>query len=543
MEEEMYIQSPLKLLIADDEYFIRQRIKKIIPYEKLGLILTAQAQDGEELLREMSRTPADIILLDIHMPHMNGLEAAAVLSREFPDTKMIILSGYGEFEYAKQAIKYNVFDYLLKPIEEQTLEETLARCVRTVRTERRQKESYVDMETRTVRHRLEQIRDGHIRFSDLLDQFPSCRPFHSVVFAGVYTRTDPARQQTNPVREISSCLDTCCSRYGQEDSGKPLSFFHCTQEDTNTYLLWLVLSPRQAEMFLSEGADRLRKYMTDLFLASDSRMFAVIGDPIPLDTGMKTESEEIIKYLLKRYSFKGNYFFTKKELKTIETSVHGAMPKDALPSLYGLRQNVTALLNTDSPERLYDLLYEKIQSVCLAHKEQMLDTLVSEYLLTLHLYLEHTSSEEAFPPALSVDLIEDEWECEQLARSLCSLAESYTGVRKTVPSDISYANKIIELIDTNYADPNLNVAMIASRLGLNASYVGTLFKNVQNQSILQQIASTRMAHAKELLQDGTYKVSQIASLVGFTDVYYFSKCFKKTFGVSPKDYMDKLGSI
>ena len=113
----------LKLLIADDEYFIRQRIKKIIPWEKLNLTFAGEAENGQQVIDHLEKEPVDLLLLDIKMPQMNGIETARYIKEHFPSVHMLILSGYNDFEYARTAIRYGVKEYLLKPVaaEEQIL--------------------------------------------------------------------------------------------------------------------------------------------------------------------------------------------------------------------------------------------------------------------------------------------------------------------------------------------------------------------------------------------------------------------------------------
>ena len=124
----------LNVVIADDEYFIRKRLIKLIPWEELNLSLAGEAEDGLQVLELIENNRIDIILLDIEMPQMTGLDAARRLSTLSPHTKIIILSGFNEFTYAQDAIKCGDTDYLLKPVEAVTLIDTLSRCIASVNT-------------------------------------------------------------------------------------------------------------------------------------------------------------------------------------------------------------------------------------------------------------------------------------------------------------------------------------------------------------------------------------------------------------------------
>ena len=120
----------MKVLLVDDEQIIRRGIRTFIPWEELGCSLAGEASDGFEALSLMEEIGADIVITDIRMPGMDGLKLAGELERSYPKCRVIILTGYGDFEYARQAIKYNVADYLLKPVGEEELTEVLKKTVR-----------------------------------------------------------------------------------------------------------------------------------------------------------------------------------------------------------------------------------------------------------------------------------------------------------------------------------------------------------------------------------------------------------------------------
>ena len=108
---------------------------------------------------------------------------------------------------------------------------------------------------------------------------------------------------------------------------------------------------------------------------------------------------------------------------------------------------------------------------------------------------------------------------------------------ETIPSDLSLSKKIIAYIDEHYQDPELTVTQLANLFQLNPSYMGSVFKKVNNESLLQYITVIRMEASKKLLESNQYKISDIAELVGYSDAFYYSKRFKKMFGYSPKDYL------
>ena len=116
----------LKIFLAEDEVIVRETIKRMIPWEELGFELVGEAADGEMALPLLIRQKPDLLITDIKMPFMDGLTLAKLAKKELPELKIVILSGYDDFNYAKQAINIGVEDYLLKPITKNALIERLS---------------------------------------------------------------------------------------------------------------------------------------------------------------------------------------------------------------------------------------------------------------------------------------------------------------------------------------------------------------------------------------------------------------------------------
>ena len=106
----------LKVFLVEDERIMREGLRDSIPWEKYGYVFVGEASDGEMALPLIRKTRPDVLITDIKMPFMDGLALSQIVTSEFPGTKIIIISGYASFEYAQNALKYGVNDYLLKPI-------------------------------------------------------------------------------------------------------------------------------------------------------------------------------------------------------------------------------------------------------------------------------------------------------------------------------------------------------------------------------------------------------------------------------------------
>lgn len=130
----------LKLMIVDDEPFVRNALRTGVVWEKYGYEVVATCQDGQEALDMMPSMQPDIILTDVRMPFMNGMELAEKMHERYPEIIVIMISGYEEFEYAKAAVNYGAFAYLLKPLDIEELLKTLERAEKQIRDRKRLKE-------------------------------------------------------------------------------------------------------------------------------------------------------------------------------------------------------------------------------------------------------------------------------------------------------------------------------------------------------------------------------------------------------------------
>lgn len=129
-----------RLLVADDEKKLLSGLCDFYPWKELGFQIVARAENGQKALEYLTRNPVDVVLTDISMPVMSGMELAEILYREYPKIKVVFLSGYAEFRYAQQALKFGVQDYILKPVKTDVLRKTFTELKQKMDRERRSDE-------------------------------------------------------------------------------------------------------------------------------------------------------------------------------------------------------------------------------------------------------------------------------------------------------------------------------------------------------------------------------------------------------------------
>ena len=272
------IAMSLKLLIADDEYFIRQRIKKIIPWEKLNLIFAGEAENGQQVIDHLEKEPVDLLLLDIKMPHMNGIETARYIKEHFPSVHILILSGYNDFEYARTAIRYGVKEYLLKPVAAEELERALSECIQAIHSEEQTRHTLKHYEHFHLCSMLANIRDGVLSYSDLCVQHPEFKNLAYSIYCSVYVSEhthDAVLQLVDRLRR----QDFLCEYM---------------QESEYIYMLQIFLSDKEKLLHIGSC-------FTDFIAQQNEYTFLYIENIFPVTTDWKPYYTRCLHLLTERY--------------------------------------------------------------------------------------------------------------------------------------------------------------------------------------------------------------------------------------------------
>lgn len=494
----------LNIIIADDEYFIRQRIIKIMPWEELDIHFAGEAENGLEVISLLKKYPVDIILLDIKMPHMNGIEVAEYVYDHYPLTKIIILSGYNDFEYARSAMRFGVIDYILKPVDVTTLTAIIKDCsekLYLLKKQHKQIQKYYHYEKCTC---LSNVLNGCLKLNDLYLKYPEIKDYDYTLYLGAFIYEENEDTITELINTIRfAALD--CEYFKELDYTYTIQFFFHNKEEK----------------------EYLKDLLTDFISQKTSYMFFVLGEMILLDTPWLPSFKKV------SYTLKQRYFSSASRLVMTEDPVHENISTD----LSKLRQNVIYYLNSKDKKGIESYINQLFLAIEEKHNIEYLYLIVTEFFITYNIhYHDLVKFDHSMTEFVSM-MIDEEYQLNNLKSTILSYSELYMNENETIPSDISLSKKIIAYIDKHYKNPELSVAKLADVFQLNPSYMGSVFKKVNNESLLQYITSVRMEASKKLLDSNRYKVSDIAELVGYTDAFYYSKRFKKMYGYSPKDYL------
>lgn len=152
----------MKAFLVDDEFLQRKLVKKSVDWQSIGIELCGEAEDGEEALEKIFMLKPDILIMDINIPYVNGIEVSKRVKKVFPETQVIILTAYGEFEYAKEALAFGALSFVLKPLNPKELTSELMKCKEKIQRIQQQK-----LSVKKCRKQLPRIRKKKFYWSRL----------------------------------------------------------------------------------------------------------------------------------------------------------------------------------------------------------------------------------------------------------------------------------------------------------------------------------------------------------------------------------------
>ncbi len=507
-----------QVLIADDESIIREGIKQLLDWGSLGYTVTGEAAGGEQALQKLLAKSPEVALMDINMPGLTGLEVIRRARESGYEGVFIILSGYSDFKYAQEAMRYGVQYYLTKPIDEDELSDIL-RCIRE-QLDREQDSAD------TAKHYQQKARDAILR-EILLGKMPVSDRSFSELHADMYQVVISQPYENTPPK-TSSVQFADLLRLANQDN----IFFDKVIVEYN-------------DVFLLKGSYAVEKFNI-LLQQYDQDRAPQKGSPLDsffLAYGKCVHTEEEIPQSYRQaHELLNRRFFCDQAQHTIGY--------DALPDL----QDQAAIINGELLEEYSSALLKLIQSFnrnmlaeALSALQQRLynasDSIDDIKLFLAGLYLNirenmiHLYSKFSTAFGGNTDAIKFINSRYYLYEIILFLSEQFEAMMSAIgnSSRDSVLDDILHYINHNYAG-NITLENIAPLFGYNSSYLGRIFSKKVGENFNSYVDHIRIEHSKELLLQDDDKVYSIAEKVGYRNPDYFHIKFKKYVGMSPAEY-------
>ena len=540
----------LKIFLAEDEVIVRETIKRMIPWEDLGFELVGEAADGEMALPLLLRQKPDLLITDIKMPFMDGLTLAKVAKKEIPGLKVVILSGYDDFNYAKQAINIGVEDYLLKPITKNALIERLTEIRSRYEHEKTQKEYYEKF------HREMQAYEKN-----------SSRDFFEALVSGsmdmmeIYRRSeklglDIVAEAYNVLIFTMNCEEDFSGQregYSEWEAESLELLEEFFSENTSAMLFrcnifsYGVLIKGQKETIEENTRSCVSEIQRILDRKEQKRQwFVAAGEPVERLSQIQKSYYSASRAFSQRYLYDENILYY-DEMETME---HPGGQAEIEDNAYLQKVDVNALNPAILQKFLSNGLQEEaenfVKDYFYAIGQEPMESLVFRNYVILNVRFSVIS----FIKGLGCDTNEME---------SADTEEVLTESGKSMESAIAYAENVIsraitlrdqnsgnknrsilktavDFIDSHYMEEDISLNTVANVANVSANHFSALFSQNMGQTFIEYLTSLRMNKAKELLRCTGMRSSEIAGEIGYKDAHYFSYLFKKTQGMTPSDY-------
>lgn len=530
-----------KVFLVEDEIVVREGIKNNIHWEEEGFIITGDESDGELAYPMILREQPDILITDIKMPFMDGLELSKLLKKEMPQLKIIIISGYSDFGYAQQAIDIGITEYLLKPITPNKLMAAVKNAAVVIEKERKDKQILEQYQRLVYQKQVEKRKDffsalvgGKMSLSQIIEQEAElginmvASAFCIILFQ--FKIQEYMYEYSNENVQCEARIEEALRKYPEikvfERGMDGLAFILLGEDEEQIEALtqklcMLLISICNGRVHYFGGIGRVVHRIRDLQLSylDANRAFSL------------------------RYFEQEDQFLSYRDVGNIKDQI-------------GNQINVSEL-NLEKLDRI--LLEEFLKRGAIQDVEEFVDRYfngldskaMNSSLFRQYIMMDGYSAIMKFlkdmkcPKDKIDNSLKNMMDITEQLTSLEDCCKFYKYILKEAidlrnkSSQKKYSgliDKAKEYIHNNFAMSDLTLNKVASKVNISPNYFSSLFNQETGMTFIEYLTDIRMAKAKEYLRCSSKKITEIGYLVGYLDSHYFSYIFKKTQNFTPSEY-------
>ena len=521
----------LKLVLVDDEAILLQGLLNTYDWKKMGFEVVGTASSGQQAIDLIQEVQPHVVLTDIRMKQVTGLMVMEETQKAGINCLFIVLSAYRDFEYAQEACKLGAYAYLLKPVEDERLQETMQGAYETCMEQLEHEEKYENWEKLLVKDEtsfLQMVVQKYVQ--NRIQEEKVEEVFNTI--GNVLTDEDrfiSVCVDIDLTYKITNSLDYEASRYAmlnklEEVIGSHYSYWRFEGEDNNC--MFIIKTKENATV------RELKTILEHAKKKEQCPVVASISKPYKGIAGIKRSYEEA-KKMFGLASASGASAFTVPE--AVEEKVTGAYSADVeLLIVNAVRKNSLEELKEAFIQFIYALPGEEELQCQYMHKVMLRVELMlkDSYGIADNIkgqFQNYYSNIPNLSGAKTVDV------CYKI---LCSVIESRTEnlQNEEIRYFQEYMSVAVAYIEEHLDDEELSIVSVASHVYLNPVYFGRVFKNTFHMTFKKYLLKQRMEKAKRLLQDTEYSIGEICNQVGISNPSYFSHLFKQYTGQLPSEY-------
>ena len=545
----------LKTFLVEDEVVIREVIKKMIPWEQYGFELAGEAADGEMALPLILKSKPDLLITDIKMPFMDGLTLCRLVKKELPDIRIVILSGYDDFNYAKQAISIGVEDYLLKPITKNAFIERLEEIHNRYEHEKTQREYYEKFRLEMQEYEKNASRDFFETLvradSDLAELYRRADKLNLDIVAEAYNilifTPDTSEGNYNSYEE--------CSDWEAEVQDKIYTYFlnHPVAILFRHQVFSYAILVKGQKDTIEKNTEECVKAIQDIMDQTEERTdwFIAVGKSADRLSMLGHSYRTAVRANSFRYLYDGHIL----DYQSLEAQKENPSDSRREDSVQLRNVNINALnpailqkfLSSGLAEEVDDFIRDYFNAI----GQEPMGSLVFRNYVVLNVrfsvlsFLKKLGCDDSEISGQEMENIMDETGktieaavayCGKILKKAIALRDENAGDQNR-----SVLKLAVDFIDHNYMDEEISLNKAAHVANVSANHFSALFSQNMGQTFTEYLTDLRMSKAKELLRCTAMRSSEIAGEVGYKDAHYFSYLFKKTQGMTPSEYRKMRG--
>ena len=536
------------VFFVEDQAILRESTRTSDIWSKDRFNLCGVAGNGRDAWEQIRQMDIDIVITDIRMPFLDGLELTRLLRRHLPHVRVIILSGYNDFEYARQALSEGVVEYVLKPIRTSDLLGPLEKAVQSIDLERSSRIYIHEMEqklnTAEVLKRLQLLVDMSLEakpVSDLRRRAEALGiPVEKNYIAGVVVKSDGTglyKEMSGPL--LAAEMETAISEHL---AGRP-DVYVFNRNGRDVRLLFVADGARNKQEKLK---NKLSEVIADIRALLDKTFHGLhviicIGRIEKGIEGVARSFSSADMAVSLKFLFDGD--LNTLDLNHPMSQQLSSCSADAKPLLSLDRgQIVEEMIVSSSPDNVHAVVRQLVLNVEqeTSSREQRMYAII-DILGNVYKFVSsepRPDNERIMEADVYSFLIENIDNQEKIIDYIAALAIRVVESRKQLSafpgSDI--VEKACAYIDQHYTDPEISLGTVANYVNVSINHLSAVFSRECNETFSRYLMNKRMEKAKELLSQTNRYISEIAFEVGYDDSNYFSKVFKKSTGVTPMEY-------
>lgn len=497
-----------KLLIIDNEPVIRNGLKRVIPWGQYGYQICGTAVDGKDGIEKINQEIPDLILLDIKMPRMSGIELVHLLRKSDFHGEIIILSAHSNFSYAKELMSLGINYYLLKPIKENELIGILE-SIEVKRQEKRRVQAQL--------HLYQQLHEEKI-FRLLLD--------------GEISKVPPEKLkdlQGNhfQVAKMLGENQTITEKYVYELVEKHSKNVRVCQKEGCKYFLFIGMDESFVDQFLTRLLHQLSLYDYDNF-------YFLVGEMVDRPNEIHQSVHQIKLLASIHFSVSHERIFTFKHVKGNRQSTNQEFHQlDKQNMIHFIEFRDYQGINKEC--RKLEQYYQQ----AMYQEEQVKSEIIDWFLTIIRTIQTDYPSIDTLDQHLFVQKVYEQENLESLLQYVSKEFRSMSSViNKKYFAEGNIVEKVLEYMN-QYYDKDLSLKYVAELFFYNNAYLGKAFKKQTGKYFNEYLREIRIEKAKKLLINSHQKIYEISKLVGYSNSDYFYKNFKELEGMSPKEFQMK----